>query len=175
MNEKLILLALGSTLLLGACETVKKQAGVTKSTPDEFRVVKRAPLTLPPDYVLRPPRPGAPRPQELSINDQAAKAVFGSAPTTPQSQTVVTDGESALLNKAGSTVIDNDIRRRVDVESAELSGRNKPVAQKLLGIGGAKDEVSASVVNAKEEAARLKNNAQAGKPVTEGETPSVEE
>ena len=33
--------------------------GFEKSAPDEFAVVKRAPLTLPPEYGLRPPRPGA--------------------------------------------------------------------------------------------------------------------
>ena len=29
-----------------------------KRSPDEFAVVRRAPLILPPDYGLRPPRPG---------------------------------------------------------------------------------------------------------------------
>jgi len=33
--------------------------GFEKSAPDEFAVVKRAPLTLPPEYGLRPPSLGA--------------------------------------------------------------------------------------------------------------------
>ena len=36
-------------LALSACEGVKKQLGFTKQSPDEFKVVSRAPLTLPPD------------------------------------------------------------------------------------------------------------------------------
>ena len=41
----LLVLAL---ILLSACEGVRKQFGMGKSSPDEFRVVSRAPLTMPP-------------------------------------------------------------------------------------------------------------------------------
>ena len=34
--------------------------GPGQAPPDEFQVVRRAPLILPPDYSLRPPEPGAP-------------------------------------------------------------------------------------------------------------------
>jgi len=40
---------------------------------DEFAVVTKAPLIMPPDYNLRPPRPGAARPQEQSERQQAAE------------------------------------------------------------------------------------------------------
>src|SRR5690554_5294054 len=43
----------------------------------EFTVVKRAPLSLPPEYALRPPEPGAPRPQEPSPTAQARQQVLG--------------------------------------------------------------------------------------------------
>ena len=46
-------------------------------TPDEFRVVRKAPLTVPPEYNLRPPTPGSARPQELAPDQQARVAVFG--------------------------------------------------------------------------------------------------
>ena len=46
-------------LMVGACGDTRKVLGYDKVTPDEFKVVSRAPLSLPPDYGLRPPQPGA--------------------------------------------------------------------------------------------------------------------
>ena len=60
---RLVLVA-SAVFALTACEGVKKQFGLTKQSPDEFRVVARAPLSLPPDFTLRPPEPGAVRPQD---------------------------------------------------------------------------------------------------------------
>ena len=37
-----------------------------KNPPDEFAITTKAPLVVPPDYALRPPKPGESRPQELS-------------------------------------------------------------------------------------------------------------
>ena len=49
---------------VSACGGARQALGLTKVSPDEFRVVTKAPLVLPPDYALRPPEPGKPRPQE---------------------------------------------------------------------------------------------------------------
>ncbi|MGH6920747.1 MAG: DUF3035 domain-containing protein [Geminicoccaceae bacterium] len=51
---------------------------MSKRSPDEFAVVKRAPLILPPEYDLRPPDPGAPRPNVGRTADQARVALTGS-------------------------------------------------------------------------------------------------
>jgi len=45
-------------------------------TPDEFRVVTKAPLVVPPDFSLRPPAPGKPRPQELQPESAARTALL---------------------------------------------------------------------------------------------------
>lgn len=46
---------LGALLALSACSTLtKEKLGMTKKAPDEFMVVPRAPLSLPPEYDLRP-------------------------------------------------------------------------------------------------------------------------
>ncbi|MEO1407343.1 MAG: DUF3035 domain-containing protein, partial [Pseudomonadota bacterium] len=39
--------------------------GRRAGTPDEFRVVKKAPLTVPPEYSLRPPQAGTAVPAEV--------------------------------------------------------------------------------------------------------------
>ena len=47
-------------------EDLKSTFGLNKRAPDEFAVPTRAPLSLPPDYSLRPPEPGAPRPNQTT-------------------------------------------------------------------------------------------------------------
>src|SRR5690606_22851603 len=101
---------------------------------------------------------------------QAKQAVFGMTqqPAGPEG----TDGESVLLYHAGAREADPNIRPVVDRETQLMRDRNKPVAQKLFGIGGSPSE---PVVDAEAEAERLRQNMEEGKPVTEGETPSAED
>lgn len=172
MNKNIPLLLITAIFLLSACSNTKEQLGLNKKSPDEFAVIKHAPLSMPPDYSLRPPQPGAPRPQEQESSLEARSTLLGE---TQQQAVTATDAESALLLQAGGNMADPAIRQKIDHEAVLLKDYNKPVAQKLLGIGGSKDEPSATVVNAKEENERLKKNAEAGKPVTEGETPSIEQ
>lgn len=44
---------------LSACSGVKKKPGLENSAPDEFLVTSRAPLSLPPEYDLRPVTDGS--------------------------------------------------------------------------------------------------------------------
>lgn len=160
-------------LLLNGCSGAKEQLGLERTVPDEFKVVKHAPLALPPGYNLRPPRPGAPRPQEQTPQELAEQTVLGrdsGSATVEQSS-----GENLLLQQARATRATSDIRRIVDQETLNQEGREKPVVQKLLGIGGGRDEIAATVVDAKAEAQRLRENAESGKPITEGESPSIED
>lgn len=160
-------------LILAACSNAKENLGLVKKSPDEFAVVKRAPLSMPPDYSLRPPMPGAPRPQEQAPDQQAKEAVFGEG--KEMGNVDFTQGENALLKQAGATKADPQIRRKVDSETALDTDKNKPVVKKILGLAGVEEDQKGTVVNAKKEAERLRANKEAGKPVTEGETPSIEE
>src|SRR5579885_1352537 len=91
---------------LGACSGVKKSLGIEKTPPDEFTVVARAPLELPPDYTLRPPRAGALRPQDQTPTAQARSTVFkvedkaGPAVAPHGAQSA---GEAALCAPCGAT------------------------------------------------------------------------
>jgi hypothetical protein len=60
--------------------------GLAPSAPDEFAVESRAPLTIPPDFDLRPPAPGAPRPQEVAAAEKAKKAIDSAGPGEPGKQ-----------------------------------------------------------------------------------------
>ena len=46
-----------SAVALTACGGLRQSIGLTKVVPDEFLTVASAPLTVPPEYGLRPPAP----------------------------------------------------------------------------------------------------------------------
>ncbi|MBK5955442.1 hypothetical protein CCR92_15760, partial [Rhodospirillum rubrum] len=54
----LVAAALLAPLALSGCSNAKKSLGLDRQPPDEFKVVTRAPLAMPPDFNLRPPQPG---------------------------------------------------------------------------------------------------------------------
>lgn len=157
-----LLLGASFALILSGCSSAKESLGLGRSAPDEFMVVKHAPLAMPPDYNLRPPAPGAPRPQEQSTDQLAKTTVFGAEQTAAASTSAPSNAETALLQQAGTAVATPNIRNVVDQETTELEESNKTVAGKLLNIGGDKD--SAKVLNAKEEAERLQKYQTIGEP-----------
>ncbi|MBV9555068.1 MAG: DUF3035 domain-containing protein [Alphaproteobacteria bacterium] len=72
--------------LLAGCTNFKQMVGLEPVSPDEFAVESRAPLTIPPDFNLRPPAPGAPRPQEASVASKAQRALDNAGPGEPGKQ-----------------------------------------------------------------------------------------
>jgi len=168
--------ALAATLV--GCEGVRKQFGLTKQSPDEFRVVARAPLTLPPDFTLRPPEPGVARPQEGTTTQQARKAIFRAdepkvaaleVSTAAGGQSV---GEQSLLRSAGVENADPDIRFVVDRETLRLNAESEGFIDTL--VFWRDKEVPGVVVDAQSEAQRLRENAALGKEATSGQTPTIE-
>jgi hypothetical protein len=178
-------LVVGLPLATGGCSGLKETLGLTKQSPDEFKVVSRAPLSMPPDYNLRPPTPGAPRPQEGSPRDQAAAAVFQYSNTTSaampadaippvgegESETAESSGESALLQSAGAAGVDPNIRQLVDSETAEDEANSRTLADTLTFWR--EPEPYGEVIDPAAEQKRLQENSALGKPVTEGETPTI--
>ena len=137
--------------------------GFGKVTPDEFRVVAKAPLTLPPEYALRPPTPGEPRPQELQPESAARQAVLGQQAAIQRSE-----GEKLLTTRAGVSKSDPLIRYVVDDEFGEVAHKDKSFADKVLfwkkpapdaiARAGAREAAIAasSPLDAGEEEARIK-------------------
>lgn len=178
-KNALIIVAVFLTFGLSGCEKTKEQFDFSRKPPDEFAVTKRAPLEMPPDYSLRPPRPGALRPQEQSPDQQAREAVFGANAAdnaTPAGGAAsLTEGEAILLQKTGAYQPNPDIREIVDEETQILTAEEKPTIDRILSVTGKKYEAPAKIVDSKAEAERLKKNAEEGKSVTEGETPVIED
>lgn len=171
-------LLISAAVGISACEKTKEQFDISKKAPDEFAITKRAPLEMPPDYALRPPRPGAARPQEEAVTDQAKAALIGeeaAAASTAARSEGLTPGESVLLKKTGAAGANPNIRTKVDRETAEMSEEDMPGIDQLKKMVGKDVEPPATVVDPKAETERIKQNKAQGKPVTAGKTPSIEE
>ena len=82
----LIVASLSVSFLLLGCTDIRRVVGMDRVGPDEFAVEARAPLTIPPEFNLRPPQPGAPRPQEASSADKARKVIDTAGPGEPGKQ-----------------------------------------------------------------------------------------
>lgn len=162
------------TLALSGCTDARRALGYEKAPPDEFQVVERAPLAMPPDFSLRPPAPGSTRPQEANTRDQARQALTGN----PRIGTVITGqgrstGDVTLLKKAGAEQAQPDIRVLVNKETQSLAEADKSFTDKLVfwrkppGIGAGEQ------LDAPKETQRLRENQALGRSVTDGDTPRI--
>ena len=116
-----------ASLGLAGCQAAGRALGITKVTPDEFRVVTKAPLTVPPDYALRPPAPGEPRPQELEPESAARNALLGARQGEARSE-----GEKLLASKAGADKADPLVRYVVDDEFGDLAHKEPSFADRVI-------------------------------------------
>ena len=139
MVELRLLLVAAAGLALAGCGSISQSLGLDPIAPDEFAVVTKAPLTLPPDFTLRPPTPGAPRPLEVDPQQQARAALLnpglGAAGVAPAPGAVGGDrtvGEAALLANAGAVGVDPAIRALVDLENAQLLDQGNAFLAEVL-------------------------------------------
>ena len=118
------LACLAAMSLLAACGggNWKQAIGIEPTSPDEFAVESRAPLTIPPDFDLRPPAPGTPRPQEISSASKAQGVVDNAGPGTPGNQA------SGTLHYQGTNLAD---------PNAQIADQS--LAAKLLQSGDTND------------------------------------
>lgn len=88
--RNLIPLLLIPAVALGGCAIL----GGKRAAPDEFAVVRNAPLIIPPDYALTPPVAGTAAVSPTDAQAQAIEALFGGP--APRS-----NAETSLLEQAG--------------------------------------------------------------------------
>jgi hypothetical protein len=164
-----------AALCLGGCDSLRRAAGVDKSPPDEFSVVSRAPLELPPDYTLRPPRAGALRAQEVAPTDLARQTVFR-APDKNAPGVIaagnLSAGEVAILKQAGAATAPSDIRKTINQETTKLSEPDRGFIDSLLFWKS--EPAPGDIVDPQKEALRLQGNAASGKKAEDGETATIE-
>lgn len=122
MTKLSLLLVTGTALALAtAC------ASGAPATPNEFKVVTKAPLTVPPEYNLRPPQAGSSLPAEVNPELAGISTAFGTSLGSDAS-----DSERALVKAAGAQATNPVIRAQVDYEETKTLRKSKSAVDKVL-------------------------------------------
>ncbi|PWC34475.1 hypothetical protein TSO352_18695 [Azospirillum sp. TSO35-2] len=165
-----------AALALAGCSDVRRSIGLDRQSPDEFSVVSRAPLTLPPSLQNLPkPRPGASRPQDSTPTQVAAGAVFGGSARNGSRNAAAgsTAGEKSLIAQAGARDgIDPNIRAKVDQETTQLVIADKSWIDSLLFWQT--QAPPGSVVDPAKEQERLRQAQAQGKPLDGASAVTIE-
>ena len=154
-------------------------------------VVSRPPLSVPPDFDLKPPRPGEVRAAEsterqakgivLKDDPAQAKTIEELEPASKKVETALdpvissdakSSAESSFLSKVGAEKADPDIRKKLgkDAVTAKDTSKEKTLYEKII-----KSDGEEPVVDAKKEAERIRTNKEKGKPINKGKVPESEE
>lgn len=159
-------------MALAGCsgDELSRSFGLTRDAPDEFQVTTRAPLSMPPDLSLRPPSPGAARPQEQTAQQAAEAALapqtaLGGAPVGGDSP-----GQQALLKAAGPAAPGN-IRAQVDSDAAK-DAPQRSLTDTLMFWRS--PPPPGTVLDPVKEAQRLRENAALGQSPVQGSTPIIQ-
>jgi hypothetical protein len=113
--------ALAGAVGLQGCQAVREASGSVKTPLDEFTVLTKAPLVIPPDFNLRPPQPGIASRNEILPDEQAQTALFAVSPEDQLADlgTDYSDGEKLLLSRSQALAADPAIRRTVNADAGE--------------------------------------------------------
>jgi Protein of unknown function (DUF3035) len=161
-----------TSLALAGCgdNGLSRTFGLVRDAPNEFTVTTQAPLSMPPDFRLRPPEPGAPRPMEQSEALQAEEAL---APQTALAipQSGLSAGQQALVQQAGPPAAPG-IRQEVNQEARNAAAANDTFMDKVLFWRPTPP--AGIVVDPQKEAQRLRQNAALGQSPEIGNTPIIQ-
>ena len=132
--RKLVSIAagLGLVVLLSGCG----HRGFGRGGPDEFAVARQAPLVIPPDFSLVPPKPGAARTNDTGAQAQALDALFGGPALRSNGENatlgaVGTDADAGIRSSVGdpgTNVVDKGATTRDVVAAPEGDGQNARAA-----------------------------------------------
>lgn len=133
--KRIVQIALAGGLAIGlagcgAVEDIGATLGV-KAKDNELASVRNPPLTIPPDYNLRPPQAGARQSGSRKTSRTGKMTVLGSRARGAAGARSA--GESALLRKAGlGPGIDTGVRQRVDQETEQRTKSERNFVDRVL-------------------------------------------
>lgn len=177
------ILCLAAAGLLIACEgeSARQIIGLDRTSPDEFRVVTRPPLSVPPEFSLRPPgdTQGAAA-SAIPMHEQAQHLVRSGGETNiyalPRTES---DGIARTVAPEKAASSDMQFLKNAGAEQADPNVRTLLQEEKITRQiekeeSGWWDSITSwdkkePVVDARKEAQRIEKNQEEGKPVNEGE------
>ncbi len=171
MKRTPLFVCAATALLLSACgdSSVKETLGIDQRAPDEFRVVSRPPLSVPPQFDLRAPGIGE-RDTDSQTRDKAQSIVLSGdkKKTTTDSKS---SADQLFLQKAGAGAADPTIKQQLTEQKIQQQ-LDKEEKNWWDGVS-INPENKEPIVKAEEEKERIKKNKEGGKPVTEGDVPET--
>ena len=165
-------------ILLIGCSSARDIVGLGKQSPDEFEVVTRAPLSLPPDYGLRVPIPNISRTQEKSVRDSADDLISSIGSSSRQKLSrrnqlgATSPAEDAILGRAQARSSDDSIRAKLSSDNKTISGTDKKLIDKIIFWQGA--EKPGAILDPEKESKRIKDLKSDGKTIANGDVPVIE-
>ena len=115
-----------TALINTGCSTASKVMGMTKTTPNEFNILTKPPLVIPPEYNLRPPQSGEVNIEEKYATVAARKALLGEIDPVKPSR-----GESVLIARAGGQKADPAVRVIIDGQNS-IERKNRGFADRVI-------------------------------------------
>lgn len=125
--------SIAALLLLSGCESIRQATGAEKTPPDEFTVLTKSPLVIPPDFNLRPPQPGIASRNDPDADETGASLALPTA-SAASLDTSYSDGEKLLLSKTNALSVDPNIRKTITTDVG-LEDQGPGFAQKVLFQG----------------------------------------
>jgi hypothetical protein len=139
---------------------IRKAIGLTANPPDEFMVVSKAPLIMPPDMQLRPPRHGAEPIGQSDPRALARSSITGGAAGGAAAPAGASAGEQAILARANAGAADAAVREELLREEGIVTRDQLPL-DRLLGRAPEGEEA----LNPYDEANRLRRDQPPAQPV----------
>lgn len=167
-------LACAAMLLVSGCSDAKRILTREKRSPDEFAVYQRAPLSVPPEFALRPPAPGERRPQDQTTESEARAALSRSGGARPSPVPQASPGLQALLRDTGADQAEPNIRATIDRETSILAEEEITIADRIL-FWRDPPQASSKLVDPSQESRRIRENQALGDPVNKGDVPVIEQ
>jgi hypothetical protein len=118
---------------LSGCEGIRNfVAG--KEAPDEFAVVTKAPLIIPPDYNLKPPKPGIAPLNQVSPTQSAEAALYNEDPKALASTIggSYSEAEKMLLAQTGAASANDSIRQQIAADNSNQQSADESFTDQLL-------------------------------------------
>ena len=173
----LVAAVVAAALPLAGCDSFNRAIGKTRVIPDEFQVVSNAPLAIPPDYALRPPRVGN-GPEQANPTEQARETVFRAGDNANQAaadppDTKMSQGEQDLLRQAGAASAPSNIRQTIDADPTEGVPFDRGLVDKLLFWSGPTTPPSNQVLDANAEESRIRLAQSVARPSGAGTAPTA--
>jgi len=113
-------------LFLVSCTGVKDKIGLIKKPPDEFQVYEQKPLSVPPNFELRPPIDS----KSVANDSDDENIIFNEEVNIIDSLSIE---DEVLLISIGDKDTDKDIREVINDENS-ISKIEKPLLDKILDL-----------------------------------------